>query len=165
MSSLNWLLILATGLVPLAVGALWYGPLFSKAWMVESGMSEEKMQGASMVKIFGFSLIFGIMLAVSLTPLVIHQMGVFSVLQNLGVDKEGSEAFLYAQDFITKYGTEFRTFKHGAFHGIIAGLFIFLPIMGTNALFERKSWKYIFINVGYWALTASIMGGIICAFA
>jgi hypothetical protein len=37
--------------------------------------------------------------------------------------------------------------------------------MGTNALFERRSWKYIFMNVGYWALSAAIMGGIISAFA
>ena len=44
------------------------------------------------------------------------------------------------------YGDAFRTFKHGALHGTIAGIFIALPIIGTNALFERKSAKYIFIN-------------------
>ncbi|MFZ1750780.1 MAG: DUF1761 domain-containing protein [Saprospiraceae bacterium] len=165
MITLNWFLILATGLVPLVVGALWYGPVFGKAWMTAADMSEEKMKGANMTKIFGLSLVFGIMLAVGLTPIVIHQMGVFSTLLNAGVDKEGSEVFLYFQDFMAKYGAEFRTFKHGAFHGLLTGIVIFLPIMATNALFERKSWKYILINVGYWAVTASIMGGIISAWA
>ncbi len=165
MITLNWLVVLATGLVPLATGALWYGPLFGKAWMTASDMTNEKIENANMVKIYGLALVFGLMLAVGLTPIVIHQMGVFSTLQNLGVDKEGSEAYLYVQDFMAKYGTEFRTFKHGALHGFITGLFIVLPVLGTNALFERKGWKYILINVGYWAVTALIMGGIISQFA
>jgi len=37
-----------------------------------------------------------------------------------------------------------------------------LPIIGTNALFERKSAKYIFINAGYWIVTLGVMGAIIC---
>ena len=60
---------------------------------------------------------------------------------------------------------KFRTFKHGALHGTMAGIFIALPILGTNALFERKGWKYILINTGYWTVTLAIMGGIICQFA
>ena len=165
MIELNWFVVLSTALVPLAVGALWYGPLFGKAWMVEADMSEDKIMGANMMKIYGLALVFGLMLAVGLTPIVIHQMGVFSTLQNLGVETPGSEANLYLQDFMTKYGTNFRTFKNGAVHRFITGLFILLPVMATNALFERRSWKYIFMNVGYWALSAAIMGGIISAFA
>ena len=133
MIELNWLVILSTALVPLAVGALWYGPLFGKAWMVEADMSEDKIMGANMMKIYGLALVFGLMLSVALTPIVIHQMGVFSTLQNLSVETPGSEANLYLQDFMSKYGTQFRTFKHGVLHGFITGLFIFLPVMGTNA--------------------------------
>ena len=155
MESLNWFVILATGLVPLAVGAIWYGPLFGKAWMDATDMTMEKMEGANMAKMSSFALLFGVMLAVPLTFIVIHQMGVFSALQNVGV----------AQNFMSKYGTEFRTFKHGALHGFLTGLFVFLPIMATNALFERKSWKYILLNVGYWTVCAMIMGGIISAWA
>ncbi|MBK6498787.1 MAG: DUF1761 domain-containing protein [Saprospiraceae bacterium] len=39
----NWLAILGSGLVPMAVGALWYGPLFGKVWMKEADMSLEKI--------------------------------------------------------------------------------------------------------------------------
>jgi hypothetical protein len=165
MVELNWLVVFGSALVPLAVGALWYGPLFGKAWMVQADMTEEKIMSANMMKIYGLAIVFSGMLAIALTPIVIHQMGVYSTLQNLGVDTPGSETNLFLQDFMSKYGTNFRTFKHGALHGFITGLFIFLPVLGTNALFERKSWKYIFINVGYWAVSAMLMGGIISAWA
>jgi len=165
MTELNWLVVFGSALVPLAVGALWYGPLFGKAWMVQADMTEEKIMSANMMKIYGLAIVFSGMLAIALTPIVIHQMGVYSTLQNLGVDTPGSETNLFLQDFMSKYGTNFRTFKHGALHGFITGLFIFLPVLGTNALFERKSWKYIFINVGYWAVSAMLMGGIISAWA
>jgi hypothetical protein len=165
MIEFNWIVILASGLIPLFLGYLWYGPLFGKAWMASAGMTEEKMQGANMMVIFGLAILFGMMLALGLVPVVIHQMGVFGVLQNLGVDTPGSETNVYFQDFMTKYGTNFRNFKHGALHGTLTGILLFLPVMGTNALFERKSWKYILINTGFWAVCAMLMGGVICAWA
>ena len=63
------------------------------------------------------------------------------------------------------YGGNFRTFKHGAFHGTLYSVFLVLPLIGINALFERKSWSYVWIHVGYWALTLALMGGVISAFA
>ena len=63
---------------------------------------------------------------------------------------------------MAKYGNNFRTFSHGAVHGVLAGLFFVLPVMGTNAMFERKGFKYIAINVGYWIVTLAIMSGIVC---
>jgi hypothetical protein len=165
MVHLNFLLILSTGLIPLLVGYFWYGPLFGKVWMAEAAMTDEKIKNSNMLLIFGLTLIFGLLLTIGLTPIVIHQMGVFSVLQNSGLAQEGSEGYNYFQDFMSKYGTEFRTFKHGALHGFLTSLFIFLPIIGTNALFERKSWKYIVLHVGFWAVSAILMGGIICGFA
>ncbi|MFY9309226.1 MAG: DUF1761 domain-containing protein [Bacteroidia bacterium] len=69
------------------------------------------------------------------------------------------------KDFLAKYGNNFRTFKHGVFHGVMAGFTIALPILGTNAMFERKGFKYIAINVGYWIVCLALMGGVICAFA
>jgi hypothetical protein len=55
-----------------------------------------------------------------------------------------------------------RSFGHGALHGAIGAIFFVLPVLGINALFERKGWKYILINVGYWVVTLTIMGAIIC---
>jgi len=165
MIALNLWVVLATGLIPMAVGALWYGPLFGKVWMKEADMSMEKIQGANMAVIYGVSVVLSILLAGGLMPIVIHQMGVFSTLADSGLDKPGSEAHTLFTDFMAKYGTNFRTFKHGVFHGFLTSIFLFLPVIATNALFERKSWKYIFLNLGYWAVSAMIMGGIISAYA
>jgi hypothetical protein len=47
----------------------------------------------------------------------------------------------------------------------LAAIFIVLPIIGINSIFERKSFKYVLIHVGYWALTLALMGGVISGFA
>ncbi|MGK0250702.1 MAG: hypothetical protein ACI81G_000132, partial [Gammaproteobacteria bacterium] len=36
-----------------------------------------------------------------------------------------------------------------------------LPIIGTIALYERKSLRYVLLTVGYWTISMAIMGGII----
>lgn len=165
MMTINWLVVLSTALIPLAVGYLWYGLLFDKAWMRETGMTIEQVQAGNAAKIYGFALLFAVFLAVGLMPNVLHQMHVYAALQNSGVDQVGSEAYLLVEDFMGKYGSNFRTFGHGALHGFMVSLFIILPALATNALFEHKSWKYIFINVGYWALSLLLMGGVISAWA
>ena len=45
----------------------------------------------------------------------------------------------------------------------LAALFVALPIIGINALFERKSAKYVALHLGYWAISLALMGGVICA--
>lgn len=61
------------------------------------------------------------------------------------------------------YASDGRSIKHGLIHGIIAELFFMLPILATNAMFERKSFKYILVNAGYWTVCLGIMGAIVCA--
>lgn len=154
---MNFLAIIAAAFSALVVGFIWYNPkVFGNAWMQAADMNEEKIKGGNMAKIFILAFIFAILLAMSVMPMVIHQMGAFSLAQ-------GELGVLPSYDtFMNDYANEFRTFKHGAFHGVIAGIFIALPILGTNALFERKGAKYIFINSGYWIVTLGIMGAIIC---
>ena len=155
----NILAILAAAGSALVVGFIWYNPkVFGNAWMQAADMSEEKIKGGNMAKIFIMALVFAFLLAASLQMLVIHQTGAYSMIGG----KVTEDTLPSFQAFMDDYGNAFRTFKHGALHGVLAGLFIALPILGTNALFERKSTKYILINSGYWIVTLGIMGGIIC---
>lgn len=154
----NFLAIAVAAVSALVVGFIWYHPkVFGNAWMQASGLTEAQFKGSNMLKIFGLSLLFAFLLATALPGIVIHQMGAFSLM---GAD-EGKALPSYFT-FINDYKDSFRTFKHGAFHGILTGIFVALPILGTNALFERKSAKYILINSGYWIVTLGIMGAIIC---
>jgi len=157
MDFLNPIAILLAAVSALIVGFIWYNPkVFGNAWMQAAGMTDEQIKGGNMAKIFGMALLFAFLLAMAMPAMVIHQMGVFSLAQ-------GELGMLPSYDaFLNDYGDAFRTFKHGAFHGVLAGVFIALPILGTNALFERKSAKYILINSGYWIVTLAVMGAIIC---
>ncbi|TVZ56222.1 uncharacterized protein DUF1761 [Lutibacter sp. Hel_I_33_5] len=162
----NLLMCAVVALVPLVMGFLWYGPiLFKNAWMKEVGFTDESMQGANMALIFGLSYVLSFLLAFMLQTLVIHQFGVSSTLMKAGETALTGAELTYFQDFMAQYGDRFRTFGHGALHGAMIGLFVVLPVMGTNALFERKSFKYVAINAGYWIVTIAIMGGILCQFA
>ncbi|CAH8282847.1 uncharacterized protein DUF1761 [Mariniflexile fucanivorans] len=159
MDFLNIYAILAAAISALVVGFVWYHPkVFGTAWMHAAGITEEQIKGGNMAKIFGLALLFAFMLSFIMESIVIHQAGALSL-----VGGDSSVALQSYSDFMTDYGNNFRTFKHGVLHGVIAGIFFALPVLGTNALFERKSAKYILINSGYWIVTLGIMGGIICA--
>ncbi|MFL5753244.1 MAG: DUF1761 domain-containing protein [Bacteroidia bacterium] len=165
MLRINFLMTAVAALVPLVIGFIWYNPkIFGKAWMNASGMTEEKAKGANMAVVFGVTYLVSFLVALVLNFSVIHQFSVMSVLVNEpGFGQEGSEINTYFMDFMAKYGNNFRTFKHGALHGFTTGLLLITPVITVNALFERKGFKYIALNSGFWIVSLAIMGGIICA--
>lgn len=139
--NINWLALVAAAILPLVTGFLWYGPLFGKAWMKESGMTEEKAKQMNPAKTYGLAVIMAFLIAFALWPEV--------MIGGAPTDPHGTEAYM--------------TFKHGAFHGALMGFLIALPVLAINALFEQKSFKYVAINAGYWIVTMALMGGIINA--
>ena len=163
MGTLGTLLLAA--LVPMVMGFIWYGPLFKNAWMKASGMTEEKIQSGNMIVIFGLSYLFCLMIATVVWQTVVHQMGVFSLIQGEGGAAVTDIDKAFFNDAMATYGNKFRTFGHGAFHGVIMGFFVALPIIGMNSLFERKGFKYIAIHVGYWIICFALMGGILSQWA
>ncbi len=155
----NYLALLLSALSTLFVGFVWYHPkVFGALWMKESGLTESKMKSGNMILIFGMAVIFAFLISVMLQFLVIHQ---WAVLSAAGGDPTITLPSYAA--FMKDYGHTFRTFPHGMLHGFMSGLFLGLPIVGINALFERKSWKYILVNGGFWMVSMMLMGGIICA--
>ena len=56
-AEINYLAVLVASLIGFVIGFLWYGPVFGKAWMAESGMTEEKVQSGNMAKIFGTTFV------------------------------------------------------------------------------------------------------------
>lgn len=157
---INFLAILVAAIVPMVLGFIWYNPKFlGTVWAREAEMTEAKMKTGNMPLIFGLSFILSILLAFSVQTLTIHQFGALGMI---GGDPTIDGILPSYQAFMDDYGSAFRTYKHGAFHGLLSGIFIIFPIMATNGMFERKSWKLIFINSGYWTVALTIMGAIIC---
>ena len=167
--------ILATiaiaALVPTIVGFIWYNPkVLGTAWMQAAGLTTETAQkGFNMPLVFGLSLLLSFLLAGSLLGIVIHQFGFFSLLASPDDQKtladHSSALYGHVKYIMDNNGSSFRTFKHGALHGTILGIFTILPVIATSAMFERKGFKYIAINAGYWIICLAIMGAIICHFA
>jgi len=153
-------------LIPLLIGFIWYNPkVFGKAWMKAADITEDKMKGANMAVMFGVTYLLSLFAAFGLVAITIHQTHLFSLFANEpGIQDPSSEVGMLFKSMMDKFGTNFRTFKHGAFHGVLMGILLALPVLGINAIFERKKFKYIAINVGFWIVCLALMGGTICAF-
>lgn len=156
---INFLAVIAASFTTLLVGFVYYHPkVFGTIWMEETGLTEEELKKGNMLKIFGLTLVFSFLIAFIMQILTIHQFGAFGMI---GGDMKFATPSYNA--FMGEFGNAFRSFKHGALHGFMTGLFFVFPILGINGLFEHKSWRYILVHAGYWLVSLTIIGGIICA--
>ena len=63
---MNWLAVGLATVAFFAVGALWYGVLFGKAWQAATGLSEEQLKsGANMPLIFGTCFLLELLVCVT----------------------------------------------------------------------------------------------------
>jgi len=160
----NFIVLLVAALIPLIIGFIWYNPkVFGNAWMKEAGMTEDKMKGGNMARTFIMTYILSLFAAVGITLMVVHQYHLWSMLQDIpNFNDEASPSHQLYNDLMARWGHEFRSIRHGMFHGVLGGIVMALPIIGINAMFERKSARYIFINAGFWIVSFALMGGVIC---
>jgi len=136
MPSPNFLAIILAALIPMIMGFIYYHPkVFGKAWMDSLGLTEEDLKKGNMAVIFGVSLLMSFLLSMFLL---------------VNVDGPGQEG-------------QYDSFRHGAFHGMLIGFMVAMPVMVTSGLFERKNFKNLAINVVYWVITISLMAGVIDA--
>jgi hypothetical protein len=140
MSSINWLAVLVAGISAFVVGGIWYSPgLFGKAWMKDNGFTEEQIKkGGNKGKIFGFTFIFSLLMAVNL--------GMF-----LNPPANCPEGCVAKVDL-----------AYGAMAGFLAGIWTFCAI-AIHSLFELKPWRLILINGFYSVVSLTLMGAIIGA--
>ncbi|MEN9323200.1 MAG: hypothetical protein RL699_980 [Bacteroidota bacterium] len=155
---INFLALLTAAFSSLIVGFIWYNPkVFGTIWMKEAGLNYADLKASNMAKTLGVSFIYAFFVAFIIQMLTIHQFGAIGMV---GGDPTIAKASY--SEFMADYGNAFRTFRHGALHGFMTGLFFALPVIGTGALYEQRSFKYVLIAGGYWVISCMIMGGIIC---
>lgn len=130
LSAINWLAVIAASLVGFLIGFIWYGPLFGKKWMELVGMTEEEVQSGNMKKTFGFTFIFQLVMA-------------FCMAMFFFGDPEAASMMNAA---------------NGSFYGFLTGFGWVSMVLAVNALYEQKSWSYIFLNGGYWIIVYTLMG-------
>lgn len=149
-------------IIPFIVGAIWYNPkIAGTAWMQAADMTEEKIQQGNMLVIFGVGYLLSCFLCFSMLGMVNHQMGALQLFFGAeGFGQEGTPIQNLYEEFVALLGDKHQTAGHGAFHGFFYSIVVALPIIGINALFEQRSAKYIFIHLGYWALTLTAIGAV-----
>lgn len=163
---MNWWLFFLTALIPLVVGAIYYHPkVVGTAWMKSNNFTTADLEGGNMPLIFGLTFLASLFVSVAAVPLVIHQTGFMSVMMEVeGFGVAGSEVMTEVEAFQRNYGAVSRNFGHGLFHGIFYTIILIFPVVGINALFERRSFKYVAVHVGYWMIVLGLIGGIISQF-
>jgi Protein of unknown function (DUF1761) len=138
MNTINWWAVLVAGISSFVVGGIWYSPgLFGKAWMKANNFTEEQIKnGGNKAKIFGFTLIFSLLMSANLAM------------------------FLNDPPSTCPAGCGVKTdVSWGATAGFLAGIWTFCAI-AIHSLFEFKSWKLILIN-GFYSLVALVLMGAI----
>ena len=156
----NFLVLAASSLIPFLIAFVWFHPKVfgGTTWATVAGLT--KAQSDQPVKPFKLilSILLNFFLAFGIYNLAVHQSGVFGMVgANAELLKTGTAAA-----FLAEYGNNHLNFGHGMIHGGIQTILCFvLPILGYAAIFERKSSKYLFINLGFWILSLAIMGGVI----
>ena len=68
-ADINWLAVAVATVSSFALGGIWYGPLFSKAWMKLTGMTKEKGAEASMAVTFGGTFALNLLIAIAIALL------------------------------------------------------------------------------------------------
>ena len=67
----------------------------------------------------------------------------------------------YALRYVAHGEPQHHTFKHGAYHALMDGALLILPVIAITSLYEQKGIKYFGITAAYWLLNLTVIGGII----
>ena len=108
MRAFEWLPSLLAALSAFLLGGLWYSPLlFGKVWQREAGLSDEQLQAANKVRIFGVSFILCLLAAIAFSMVITPEASFFMAFHS-GV---GVGLFWVATSFGVNYLFELKSLK------------------------------------------------------
>ena len=121
MHEVNLFAVLVAGIVPMVIGALWYGPLFGKRWLAMMEMTAEEVQeGFNPVKTYGVSFVLALVTAYVIAQLVAE----------LGPEGGGSAMV-------------------GVHVALMALIAFVLPVTQQSVTFEKRKAGLAWLNVAY----------------
>lgn len=136
MGPVNWLAVVLGAAAFFAVGAVWYGALFGKAWQRELGMTEADVAaakargGGHMTKIMGLCFVAELVIAWMLAHLIAR------------TSPEPHVVMMFAGGF---------------------GAFLMTPAIAINYLYQNRSLKLFAIDAGHFIVGMAAMGGVFVA--
>jgi hypothetical protein len=133
--SISWAAVAVATIAAMAIGSIWYGPLFGEKWMKLVKLSKKDTQ-KNWQKPMLAMLILSIVQAVILAHFI-----------------------AYAQYYYFETGE----ITIGILTGFWAWVGFVLPVLGGNYLFSRKPLQLAKIDLGNYLVTLLAMGAIIAA--
>ena len=131
-TEIHWLAVVVAGVAGFLVGGVWYGALFSKAWMAARGMTKEQVQagGGNVGMMFGITAVLDLVMAFFID----HVLGTYHPTPDLNL------SLMIAG-------------------GLALGFVI--PAMGVNYLYQQATLKLFLIDAGHWLVAFVAMGAVL----
>ncbi len=133
----NFLAVLACGVVSMVIGSLWYGPLFGKPWMAMTGIKKPDV----------------------ITPEIKKSMA-----KSYSLMFVGSLVMAFILSHILEFASVY-TKTYGITAGVVCGLWTWLgfvaPATIGSVLWDGKPWKLWFINAGFFLIQLPVFGVIL----
>ena len=128
MHDVNLLAVLVAGIVPMVIGALWYGPIFGKRWMaLMETTPEEIREGFNPLKTYGVSFVLALITAYMLAQLVAD----------------------IAPESVSSMGGGGGAAMIGVHVALMALVAFVLPVAHQSVTFERRKAGLAWLNIGY----------------
>ena len=130
MHEVNLLAVLVAGIVPMVVGALWYGPLFGKRWLqlMETTAEEIQEKGINPLKTYGVSFLLALVTAFILAQLFAGMGGAARVVSIAG--KSGDALA-------------------GVYLALMALIAFILPVGYQSVAYEERKAGLFWLNLGH----------------
>lgn len=132
LENVNWVAVVVSAVVLMALGFAWYGPLFGKQWMKLSGLSKsdlDKAKSKGMTMGYAVSMLGAVVMALVLNMLV-------AMTNTVGA-------------------------TGGAMLGFWVWLGFVATTMLNSVSYEGKPWDLYFINAGYYLVALVVMGAVL----
>jgi len=156
----NFLVLFGCAFIPFTVAVIWFHPKVfgGEKWKILANLTDEQNNKPIMPLQLALSILLNFFVSFGIFSVTVHATHVLAIT---GPNPEALQTGS-GLAFMQEYGGNFQTLQHGIGHGLIFGLLCFvIPILGYAVIFERKSFKYLLVNAGFWGISLTIMAMII----
>lgn len=128
MHDVNLFAVLVAGVVPMVIGALWYGPIFGKRWMALMETTEEELrEGFNPFKTYGVSFVLALVTAFVIAQLVAE----------------------VSPESVASMGGGGGSAMVGVHVALMALVAFVLPVSHQSVTFEGRKAGLAWLNIGY----------------
>lgn len=128
MHDVNLFAVLVAGIVPMVIGALWYGPIFGQRWMALMETTEEELrEGFNPLKTYGVSFVLALVTAFVIAQLVAE----------------------VSPESVSSVGGGGGSAMVGVHVALMALIAFVLPVTHQSVTFEGRKAGLAWLNIGY----------------